>query len=115
MMIDKIDADLVAINDVAYEGIYLHSDVKEQLDTAIQWMKYVLDQKLSAYDKVAFLDTYACILYKTGKKDEAIEWETKVLPFAVEAKAPEQIIEAYKKKISAMKDGEQIWLEKEYQ
>jgi thioredoxin-related protein len=45
------------------------------LETAVKTMKYDIEHfdqhNLQAYD------TYANLLYKTGKKDEAIEWESK--------------------------------------
>jgi len=64
------------INNLCY-GIFLHSDKKEQLDIATQWMEDLVkrEQFKSAND----LDTYASLLYKSGRTNEAILMEEKAV------------------------------------
>jgi thiol-disulfide isomerase/thioredoxin len=52
----------------------------------------------------AFMDTYANILYKMGKKDEAITWEQKALDMAADGEKPD-----YQATIDKMKKGEKTW------
>ena len=49
------------------------------------------------------MDTYANLLYKTGSKDQAIEWETKAMNLASTDK------DQYQKTIDKMKAGEKTW------
>ena len=45
---------------------------------ALEWSKRSFDGN----NTPGFIDTYANILYKLGRKDEAIKWETKAMGFA---------------------------------
>lgn len=53
-----------------------------------------------------FIDTYANILYKMGKKDEAITWEEKARTFAAEGDK-----KGYQQVIDKMKSGQKTWKE----
>lgn len=63
-----------------YDGvawdIFLHSTSKMELMKALDWSDSSLGQ---VPPNVQCLDTYANILYKLGRKDEAIIWEQKAL------------------------------------
>ena len=65
---------------------------------ALDWSKRSLKDK----DNPMFIDTYANILYKLGKKDEAIKWEEKAVALAPEDKNYSSVL--YK-----MKNGEKTW------
>jgi hypothetical protein len=61
------------INEMAYT-IYELSVDKEQLGFALK-----LSEKILNYKNPAFIDTYACILYRLGGKKDAIDWQQKAL------------------------------------
>lgn len=63
-------------------------------------MKYVIENG-DQYDYYAY-DTYANLLYKTGNKEQAIEWEEKALKLS---SANSGIVETLEK----MKKGEKTW------
>jgi hypothetical protein len=50
------------------------------------------------------MDTYANILYKLGRKDEALEWENKAM-----SAASENDKKTYQETIDKMKTGEKTW------
>ncbi|MBE7173208.1 MAG: thioredoxin fold domain-containing protein [Williamsia sp.] len=68
--------------------------VKEALD----WSK----RSFAAKDEPMYIDTYANILYKMGKKEEAIKWEEKALALANNDKT-------YQETLDKMKKGEKTW------
>ena len=68
--------------------------VKEALD----WSRRSFAQK----EDPMYMDTYANILYKMGKKDEAIKWEEKALALAGGDKT-------YQETLDKMKRGEKTW------
>jgi hypothetical protein len=51
-----------------------------------------------------FIDTYANILYKLGKKEEAISWEEKAVTLVGEADK-----KSYQETLDKMKRGEKTW------
>ena len=53
-----------------------------------------------------FIDTYANLLYKTGKKDLAVEWEQKALNIL---KQNNEDYAGYQETLDKMKKGEKTW------
>lgn len=98
--------DAIVLNNFAWEGIFLHSNNKKQLNTAIKWMEGVLRRHPDDY---GYMDTYANLLYKAGKKQQAIEWEEAALRTIIDNKLPAYVITEYKKTIDRMKKGEPTW------
>jgi hypothetical protein len=67
---------------------------------ALEWSKRSFEDKPNSM----FMDTYANILYKMGKKDDAIVWEQKAIDIADEgSKADMQAT------LEKMKKGEKTW------
>jgi hypothetical protein len=72
------------LNNTAY-GIFTFTNDLEKLAKALKWSK----RSMEIYDALVpdekrkqnpnYMDTYACLLYRLGKKDEAIETQTKAL------------------------------------
>jgi len=86
----------ININTAAWYA-FLHATDKEILNGYIKWMaKIVSLYHANEY----FLDTYANLLYKVGRKDEAISWEEK----AVQLKGRTE--EACRATLYQMKKGE---------
>ena len=67
---------------------------------ALEWSKRSFDRN----NNPAFIDTYANILYKLGKKDEAVTWEKKALDLA-----PEPEKKGYQETIDKMNKNEKTW------
>lgn len=67
---------------------------------ALEWSK----RSFKDNNEPGFMDTYANILYKLGKKEEAIMWETKARDLAAENDK-----KGYEEVIEKMKKGEKTW------
>jgi len=85
------------INSVAWAA-FEHTDNKEALEAAVAMTAHGLKETEIA----ALLDTHANILYKLGKKDEALRWEEKAL-------AAEPGNDEIKENFEKMKRGERTW------
>ena len=77
------------------------SNTKTELETALAWSKESLKMEK---DNFAYLDTYANLLYKLGRKKEAIECERKALALCPEAEKP-----FYQNTLDEMKKGKKTW------
>ena len=67
---------------------------------ALDWSKRSFADK----DNPMFIDTYANILYKLGRKDEAIQWEEKALLLVGDGDK-----KTYTETLNKMKKGEKTW------
>jgi len=85
-------------------GVFQKSDNTAELEQAAIWAKKAFsDPRISNEDeKYGAIDTYANLLYKLGKKEEALEWEAKA---AAGKSGDVEIKAAYEK----MKRGEKTW------
>lgn len=92
----------IELNEHAWH-YYEMTDKKSNLEQALMWSKRSLDW----FDELnkgknhpmqlgnpAYLDTYAHILYKLGRKQEAIEWQAKAVEAGIAAKQRSTEIEA---------------------
>lgn len=70
------------------------------LQNALEWSKRSFEKEQNP----AFMDTYANILYRLGKTDEALEWEGKALNLVSDAEKP-----GYQQTIDKMKAGTKTW------
>ena len=68
------------------------------VEQALEWSKRSFKDK----ENPMFMDTYANILYKLGKKDEAIKWEEKALALSNGEST-------YQETLDKMKKGEKTW------
>jgi len=80
---------------------------KEALNNALRWSKRSLE---ISSDNYMFLDTYANLLYKTGKRRKAISQQTKALNLAIKQNKEEEFeVESYKETLRKMKQREKTW------
>jgi thioredoxin-related protein len=92
------------INSYAWP-IFLLSDNRELLNESIKWLqKVVKDDNVGGY-----LDTYANLLYKVGKKEKAIEWQHKALELAIKFGKRPKLINELREHLDKMKRGEPTW------
>ncbi|MES2331187.1 MAG: thioredoxin fold domain-containing protein [Bacteroidota bacterium] len=89
------------INAVVWNEFVPYCSKPDQLAVAAKWMEGAL--RNSSYGNVSYIDTYANVLYKMGKRDEALRWESKAI-----ALAPNTSI--FKTTIDKMKKGEPTWI-----
>lgn len=72
------------------------------VNDALEWSKRSFKDK----EDPMFIDTYANILYKLGKKDEAIKWEEKAVALVGDGDK-----KTYIETLDKMKKGEKTWKE----
>lgn len=85
------------LNEVAWYT-FLHSNDKQQLASAIRWMEALVNRHPHS---AAYLDTYANLLYKFGRKQDAIALEEKAYDKSKH--------ESFKETLNKMKKGEPTW------
>jgi len=96
------------LNNFVFEIIFMHSNDTYQINKGIQWMEMLLKEQPN---DPAGLDTYANLLYKTGRVTAAIALEEKAEKIEIESaktqrRDPDPI---YSETISKMKKGEPTW------
>ena len=89
------------LNNVAW-GFFEKVSDEKALENALRWSK----RSLEIYRNCYHLDTYANLLYKLGRKEEAIIKETEALDFATKYKYGTKTYEEVLKK---MNSGEKTW------
>lgn len=70
------------------------------LQNALTWSKRSFEKEVNP----AFMDTYANILYRLGKKDEALEWEQKAADLVSGSEKT-----GYQQTMDKMRAGEKTW------
>ncbi|MEP7374552.1 MAG: DUF255 domain-containing protein [Chitinophagaceae bacterium] len=88
-------------NEVAWNGVFLHSNRKRDIRIAIKWMQNIVSRH-PEYPE--FLDTYASLLFKAGKNKTAIAIEEKAVMIDPNNK------DIYEKLLK-MRKGEPTWKE----
>jgi len=75
--LDEISQNLTMLNNFAFE-IFQRSNDRTKLETALSWMRLPEGSALNTMPHAGtFLDTKANLLYKLGRKDEALPLEAK--------------------------------------
>jgi hypothetical protein len=96
------------LNEIAF-GLAQATDNAKLLSKALDWSKRsVATVGLPLQETNMYKDTYACILYKTGKKAEAIKTEEAVVEWAKKANDPD-MIKAFNQTLERMKKGEDVF------
>ncbi|MBO9570841.1 MAG: thioredoxin family protein [Chitinophagaceae bacterium] len=101
--IDTVSSSYGELNLAAWT-IFQKLDNKEYLEKACNLMQIVVNR----YPRnSSYADTYANLLYKSGRKQDAIEWENKAVSL-VRERSP-SIAKAFLSVIEKMKRGEPTW------
>ena len=91
-----------ALNSVAWDYFEKVADTKA-LENALRWSK----RSLEIYpDNHMFIDTYANLLYKLGRNEDAIVKEREALNLAISTKSDTK---GYESTLLKMKSGEKTW------
>jgi thioredoxin-related protein len=83
-------------------NVFKYSNDKKMIKKALAWSNMSISKSVSGYDSLTCMDTKACLLYKIGKKAEAINVEEEAM-IRVPYYAP-----ILRKKLEKMKKGEDI-------
>jgi thiol-disulfide isomerase/thioredoxin len=91
-----------AINKITWYYLFMYSSDPKVLKIALKWSKRAVDMRP---DNCSYIDTYANLLYKTGDRKHALEWEK----MAVEKNVggDEEIRSNFEK----MKSGKITWMD----
>ncbi|MBN8877755.1 MAG: DUF255 domain-containing protein [Sphingobacteriales bacterium] len=100
--------DLI-LNGAAWMMFNYTSD-KKQIKAALGWMKGVIERSknVNPFWHHLTIDTYACLLYKSGQKKEAITWQIKALELA-QQNGDKDSAKDYQKKINSIQNGQPTW------
>jgi thioredoxin-related protein len=113
-MIFFMDTYYSELNDVPFNenawAIFTLSDNRKMLETALKWSERGIElvPKTPGSNYPNYMDTYANLLHKLGRKEEAIAWQKKAIA-AAELKSAEKLIAAMKKTLEKMEKGERTW------
>jgi hypothetical protein len=96
------------INNMIYDPIFMHSDDRTVLGKALGWQEAFLARHPGAADAI---DTYANLLYKLGRKEEAIAAEERAarIVAADAAKTGRQPDKTYEETLAKMRQGLPTW------
>jgi len=83
--------------------VFLHSNEKKVLNSASDWMVSLVENKNDP-NASSYMDTYANLLYKAGRKKEAISWQQKAVDIASEKRKVGLIAT-----LDKMKRGDATW------
>lgn len=97
------------INGNAWQ-IFQHGENHTELLIVANWMKELTNRNSDP----AYLDTYACILYKAGQIELALEMERKAQQLWA-ARSDNKMVAYSRRTIEKMNNSELIWKEKDYQ
>jgi len=81
--LDTVGIGKTLLNNMIYSLIFQHSNDSTALNKGIEWMELLINVEP---DHHQWLDTYANLLYKAGRKNEALNWEEKAIQLATERK-----------------------------
>jgi thioredoxin-related protein len=100
-----------AINYISWNYLFLHSDKRKILVEAAKWMRYGIDKKEPDKFDYEKFDTYANLLYKIGKKEDALVWESKAIDTISKRNPGAGHVQDFKADLKRMEKGEQTWNE----
>lgn len=98
-----IGRSIFHVNNVSWE-LFKKSDDTAALNLAVKAMKFDLENYTGHNPNM--IDTYANLLYKTGKKDDAIYWQTQAISKSTIKEQKERLMDVLEK----MKKGEPTWI-----
>jgi len=114
--IDKYGLDTAGVgwavfNNLAYDLFFKYCNNRDTLNKVIHWME-IVNQNHS--DDQANMDTYANLLYKVGRKKEAIQWEEKATELEERAAQKENrgADKSFRETLDKMKNGIPTWVAK---
>lgn len=80
--IDTAGVGFAFVNNDIYNLFFKHCDNRDTLNKAIRWMEIINERHP---DNWPGIDTYANLLHKVGRTEEAIQWQEKAVRLEMEA------------------------------
>lgn len=107
--LDTAGIGWAVINNIAYDIFLKYCNNKDTLTRMIHWMETINKDHPNDYIN---MDTYANLLYKAGRKAEAIYWEEKASKLETEAARAEgkEPSSNYRKVLEKMSAGSPTWV-----
>ncbi len=93
----------ISLNNIVWNAIFLHSTNPDYINKGIKWLEGIVRRNPT---DGGYIDTYANLLYKSGQKDKAIEWEETACKAS-------PVNKSYPKVLAKMKEGKPTWLPEE--
>jgi hypothetical protein len=88
-------------NNVSWTYIFLRSKDEDQINIGIKWMEGVVRRNNGK--NPTFLDTYANLLYKAGRRNESIQAQKKASELSPSDKS-------FKENLQKMLEGKPTWV-----
>jgi hypothetical protein len=108
--IDTFAESKDALNDQLWNAFFLHCSNKHTLNKAITWARLLVNNDIA---NPHYADTYANLLYKTGRIKEGIKWEKMAIMLdqklaVIYETQPDPV---YPLTVKRMEQNEKIWLQ----
>ncbi|MEP7374614.1 MAG: DUF255 domain-containing protein [Chitinophagaceae bacterium] len=100
--------DSQRLNNFVFTAILFHSDDKKEINIGLKWMEGVIRRNPKDANNI---DTYANLLYKDGRKNEAIHWQEKAVQIAINQREADWLLKSLQANLIKMKRGEPTWIE----
>jgi thioredoxin-related protein len=98
------------LNSECWNAVFRRSTNKDEIDAAIICMQGVMNSvKEGSYAPFEFLDTYANLLYKADRTQQAIEQEELAVKTCIEWKQMPSTIQEFQTTLEKMKNGVPTW------
>lgn len=96
------------VNNFVWNYVFAYCDNKDTLNRAAKWMELIIKNHPEDQDIV---DTYGNLLYKLGRKEEAIKWEERAILLEIEAakKESRSVNSSFEQRLDKMKNGVPTW------
>lgn len=109
--LDTAGLGWVAVNNLAYDLVFKYCNNKDTLNKVIGWMEII---NANHPDDQINMDTYANLLYKAGRTEEAITWEEKASDLEDKAAQREnrEADKSFREALDKMKKGIPTWVVK---
>jgi thioredoxin-related protein len=103
--IDTVGISKSMLNNMIYDVIFQHSNDTASLNKGLSFMSVLLKNKP---DADSWIDTYANLLYKIGRKEEALVHEEKALQIA-RSKNDNERVKLYQETVEKMRSSQPTW------
>jgi thioredoxin-related protein len=94
------------VNSMSWEYVFMHTSSPKILSAAQKAMSEVLKKNFNP----VYVDTYANILYKLGKRDEALKWENKAIETSIKNNGDLRDLNDFKTNLAKMKKDQPTWV-----
>lgn len=102
--------DATSINNFVFRAIFYHSIKSDEINTGLRWMEGVIRRNPKDGN---LIDTYANLLYKAGRSEEAIRWQEKAVVIAIEENESAALIKGLQDNLRKMKKNIPTWTKEE--